>query len=144
MRDELIKLIDDFIHNVNVKEWYSEELDEKLADAILDSQRIIVLPCKLGTKIYHIDLDIPENEKQCSECPKNCSGFGEFWCDDDYIGWPSMEDKLLSPNDVCPKYKPGINEETFTLHFWASNEKWFNKTWFLTEEEANKALEEFK
>ena len=54
-----------------------------------------------------------------------------------------MEDKLTDPEDVCPKYKPYIREETFTLHFWASLEKWFNKTWFLTEEEAKKALEEF-
>lgn len=122
-----------------------EANDESVALAeYLINNGVIVLPCKPGTKIYHIDLDIPENEQPCSDCPKNYSGFGEFWCDDNYIGWPSMEEKLLEPEHVCPKYKPGISEEKFTLSFWASYEKWFNKTWFLTEEEANKALEEFK
>lgn len=34
-KDILIELIDDFIDTVDVKHWYSEELDEHLADHIL-------------------------------------------------------------------------------------------------------------
>ena len=141
MRDNLIKLLD-YITGSSKFRFDAWENTDKIADYLLKNN-VIVLPCKIGTIIYHIDLDIPENEKQCSECPKNYSGFGEFCCDDDYLGWPTMEDKLTNPKDVCPKYKPGIRKEVFTLIFWANYEKWFNKTWFLTEEEANKALEEF-
>ena len=141
MRDKLIKLLD-YILGSSKFRFDAWENTDKIADFLLKND-IIVLPCKLDTKIYHIDLEIPENEVECSACSKNCSGFGEFWCDDDYLGWPSMEDKLIQPKDVCPKYKPCIKEEKFTLHFWANLEKWFNKTWFLTEEEAKKALEEF-
>lgn len=144
MRNTLIDLINDFIHEVDVKRWYSQELDEGLADSLLASEQVIVLPCKPGTKIYHIGLKIPEDEIQCSACANNCSGFEEFWCDEGYVGWPSMEDKLIHPGDVCPKFKPIIKEETFTMSFWARNDEWFNRTWFLTEDEANKALEDFK
>lgn len=35
VREELVELIDDFIHNVDLKHWYSEELDEKLADDLI-------------------------------------------------------------------------------------------------------------
>lgn len=53
MRDRLIELIDDFIHTVDVKHWYSEELDEHLADYLLENG-VIVPPCKVGDKIYVI------------------------------------------------------------------------------------------
>lgn len=35
VREKLVELIDDFIHNVELKHWYSEELDEKLADDLI-------------------------------------------------------------------------------------------------------------
>jgi hypothetical protein len=35
MLSELIELIGDFIRTVDVKEWYSEELDEKLAEYLI-------------------------------------------------------------------------------------------------------------
>lgn len=145
MRDRLIKLLDNKISTLELEDcdsiWTSEKLDE-LADYLLENG-IIILPCKLGTKIYHIDLEIPEEEPQCSDCKENHSGFGDFWCDKDYIGWPTFEDMLNDPKDICPKFKPFMREETFTLSFWASHEKWFNKSWFLTEDEANKTLIEF-
>ena len=53
MRDRLIELIDDFIHSVDVSHWYSEELDEKLADELL-ANGIIVPPCKVGDRLYEI------------------------------------------------------------------------------------------
>ena len=115
-----------------------------LAQQLIASGQVIVLPCKLGTKIYHIDLEIPVGLPSCSECEDNYSGFGEFWCDKDYIGWFSFEDKLRHPEKVCPKYKPIVREENFTLTFWAAYEKWFNKTWFLNEEDAYKAVKEYE
>lgn len=145
MRDRLIKLISD-IQDYGMREtdftthW---RFNDRLADYLLENA-VITLPCKLETKIYHIDLGIPEDEPQCYECIDNCSGFGEFYCDKNYVGWPSIERKIEHPEKVCPRFKPIIREETFTLNFWASYEKWFNKTWFLIKEEANKALEEFK
>lgn len=54
MRDRLIELIDNFIHCVNVKEWYSEELDEKLADYLIENG-VIVPPCKVGEVLFTID-----------------------------------------------------------------------------------------
>lgn len=51
MRDRLIELIDDFIHSVDVSHWYSEELDEKLADHLL-ANGVIVPPCKVGQTVY--------------------------------------------------------------------------------------------
>ena len=33
--EKLVELIDDFIHNVDLKHWYSEEQDEKLADDLI-------------------------------------------------------------------------------------------------------------
>lgn len=35
VREKLVEMIDDFIHNVDLKHWYSEELDEKLADELI-------------------------------------------------------------------------------------------------------------
>jgi hypothetical protein len=138
MRDRLVELIKQEIDCNKagiIPEWLANYLIEN---------GVIVLPCPIGTKIYHLDLEIPDNEPQCSECKNNYSGFGEFFCDEDYIGWPSMEDKLCNPKDVCPKFKPYIVEGIFTLSFWVSHEKWLNKTWFLTEDEAEKALEDIK
>lgn len=51
MRDRLIELIDDYIHTVDVNHWYSEELDEGLADHLLDNG-VIVPPCKVGDTVY--------------------------------------------------------------------------------------------
>lgn len=51
MRDRLVELIDDYIHYVDVKEWYSEELDEGLADYLIE-EGVIVPPCKVGESCY--------------------------------------------------------------------------------------------
>ena len=34
-REKLIELIDDFVYNIDVKRWYSEEHDEGLADHLI-------------------------------------------------------------------------------------------------------------
>ena len=141
MKETLIKLLDevapkfqfDFIENT-----------DRVANHLLKSEQVIVVPCKLGSTIYHIDLEIPEGKTSCSDCQYNYSGFGDFWCDKDYIGWPTFEDKLSDPKDVCPNYELIVREETFTLSFWARMEKWFNKTWFLNEEDAYKTVKEYE
>ena len=56
MRDRLIELIDDFIHSIDVSHWYSEELDEKLADHLL-ANGIIVPPCAAEDTVYWISSD---------------------------------------------------------------------------------------
>jgi hypothetical protein len=53
MRDRLIELIDDFIHNIDVTKWYSEEHDEGLADYLL-AKGVIVPPCKVGDTVYRV------------------------------------------------------------------------------------------
>ena len=35
VREKLVEFIDDFIYNVDLKHWYSEELDEKLVDDLI-------------------------------------------------------------------------------------------------------------
>ena len=50
-RERLIELIDDFVHNVDVTKWYSEEHDEGLADYLL-ANGVIVPPCKVGDTVY--------------------------------------------------------------------------------------------
>ena len=141
MRETLIKLLDevapkfqfDFIENT-----------DRVANHLLKSEQVVVLPCKLGSTIYHIDLAIPVEEQDCSDCKYNVSGFNDFWCEKDYIGWPTFEDKLYEPKSVCPKFELIVRDETFTLNFWARMEKWFNKSWFLNEDEAYKAVKEYE
>lgn len=55
MRDRLVELIDDYIHYVDVKEWYSEELDEGLADCLIEEGNVIVPPCKVGDTVWKIE-----------------------------------------------------------------------------------------
>ena len=51
MRNRLIELIDDFIHNIDVTKWYSEEHDEGLADYLLKNG-VICPPCNVGDTVY--------------------------------------------------------------------------------------------
>lgn len=145
MNETLLKLI----HKVQTSGEWKEGLqshyrsNEQLAKSLIESEQVIVLPCKLGSKIYHLNLEIPESKTSCSDC-QYYIGFNDFYCDKDYIGWPTFEDKLSAPEDVCPNYELVVREETFTLCFWARMEKWFNKSWFLDEENAYKAIKEYE
>lgn len=51
MRDRLIELIDDFIHNIDVTKWYSEEHDEGLADYLLNNG--VIVP-QVGDMVYQV------------------------------------------------------------------------------------------
>lgn len=42
MRDSLIELIDEFIRGADVVHWYSDELDEKLADYLLANGIVVI------------------------------------------------------------------------------------------------------
>ena len=137
----LTKLLDNITSKYYHNCW---ENTDKIAQYLLDSEQVVVLPCKIGTTIYHIDLEISEEELPCCDCVENHSGFGEFYCDKNFFGWPSFEDKLCEPEKTCPRFKPVVREETFTLSFWSSYEKYFNRTWFLTEKEATTVLKEFE
>ena len=53
MRDRLIELVDAFAENVDVKEWYSEEVGERIADHLLKNG-VIVPPCYIGQEIWYI------------------------------------------------------------------------------------------
>lgn len=55
VREKLVELIDDFIHNVDLNHWYSEELDEKLADYLIAN-----------------GVTVQENCKACAEATQNC------------------------------------------------------------------------
>ena len=46
MREKLIALIDDFIYDADIKKWYSEELDEKLADYLIQNGVVKVVRCE--------------------------------------------------------------------------------------------------
>lgn len=129
----------DDMDNVDVEELYGRLAEYEDAE---EAGLLLRLPCALGTTVYHIGLEIPEDEEQCYECRYNCSGFGEFYCDKDFLGWPIMEDRLNDPNDVCPKFKPHIYQRKFDLSFYESYKKWLGITWFLTIEEAEVKLSE--
>lgn len=68
VREKLVELIDDFIYNVDLKHWYSEELDEKLADELI-ANRVTVQDSK-GVEIdpfnkwISVKDRLPENDGQ--------------------------------------------------------------------------------
>ena len=62
MRDRLIELVDAFAENVDVKEWYSEEVGERIADHLLKNG-VIIPPCKVGDIVYTINRRHPKKWK---------------------------------------------------------------------------------
>ena len=130
MIDRLIEMIDDFIHNVDLKHWYSEELDEKLADHLL-ANGVIVPPYKVGDTVYRLDEYIWASE--CGECEY----FEEGWYDSPHQCCKTQSG-IKSPE--CIK----ISEEKAIFESILSDMRWkeFGKTVFLTKEEAEKALAE--
>ena len=104
------------------------------------SENVIELPCAIGTTIYELCY---EKEDPCSWCEHDYSGFGDYICDFDYDPYPQVKD-FLSGKKICPKNQMVIYAHKFNLEFYHSDEKWFNITWFLTREEAEKALAKMK
>ena len=62
-KEKLIELIDDFIDTVDVKHWYSEELDEHLADYLL-ADGWIRLPCKVGDTVFCVHYVCDKNANE--------------------------------------------------------------------------------
>ena len=58
-REKLVEYIDDFIYNVDLKHWYSEELDEKLADDLI--ARGVTVQEQDGCKYCKEYEDLPEH-----------------------------------------------------------------------------------
>lgn len=114
MRDRLIELIDDFIHSVDVGHWYSEELDEKLADHLL-ANGVVVLPCYIGQDVWHIT--------------KHYDGRIEL-----VKGKISM---LQQKADKSWKIRITVNSSV-----WDFTPNDIGKRYFLTKEEAERALAE--
>ena len=60
IKEKLVKMIDDFIHNVDLKHWYPEEMAEKHADELIAHgvtvQEWISVKDRLPT-IYDADAD---------------------------------------------------------------------------------------
>ena len=104
----------------------------------IENGTMIALPCAIGTKIYELCF---EKEDPCSWCEHDHSGFGDYICDFDYDPYPEVKD-LLMGKAICPKNQMKVIERTFDLYFYQYDKDWFNITWFLTKEEAEKALAE--
>ena len=138
--------IDEDMNNNNLTYVYGEAVNRLAEYEDAEEAGLIMrFPCPLGTTVYHIGLEIPDDEEQCYECRYNCSGFGEFCCDKDYdSGWPTIEDLLDGNHKICPKFKPCLNTPTFDLNFYSWYKDWFGITWFLTKAQAEQRLKELQ
>lgn len=165
MRDKLIELIDDFVYNIDVTKWYSEEHDEGLADHLI-ANRVILLPCKEGDTIYRI-VKFCEKNTGCKEFYRPTVEFEEdcphlrpqSWYDDcdvctaaeDYDDscYCSLYLKVL--NEAC-KGRFAIQKDKFTFGKMKQvyGTPMFDEstspehTYYLTMEDAEKAMEEIK
>lgn len=118
MRDKLIELIDDFIYSVDVKRWYSEELDEKLSDHLLASG-VIVPPVSVGQTVWFFSSVLEEVcEAKVVKIEINLYTNPILWFEFEYFS------KLIGTHVI----KGRIDE-------------FLGNTVFLTKEEAEKALE---
>lgn len=77
-REKLIESIDDFIHTVDVNHWYSEELDEGLANHLIE-EGFVGSPCKVGKWVaYELEESYGDEDSKewyrCSECGKDSLG----------------------------------------------------------------------
>lgn len=123
MRDRLVELIDDYIHYVDVKEWYSEELDEGLADYLIEEGNVIVPPCKVGDTVYYIS-------ERYTECTAYRERYSEYSCSGCDVYCDSIKERYIVEVE--------INNIHWIFNMWEE----FGKTVFLTKEEAEKALKE--
>ena len=97
----------------------------------------IKLPCLPGSTIYALTFNTRE---PCLKCKHDHSGF-TCNCDLDYYEGPKPED-IFKDISICPKFKLSIIETTFNTNYYLNIIDYFNKTWFLTKEEAEAHLAE--
>ena len=120
MKDRLIELVDAFAEKVDVKEWYSEELDERLADHLLANGVILPpFPVKVGDKVYRLVR----------------SDFRDFFIREEEV-W-IVDNHFFAGLEIITKY---IIKNC--SYFRKIENEAFGKTVFLTREEAEKALKE--
>ena len=117
MRDRLIESIDDYISTVEVKDWYSEELDEGLADHLL-ADGWIRPPCKIGQKAWLVFTP---------KYPANPKDKGKWFIHQDGVQRIIYGAK-------------GLSIETWNMGTIPAKE--IGKKLFFSEEEAEKALKE--
>lgn len=104
-----------------------------------DFKYTIKLPCLPGSTIYALTFNI---RKPCSRCKYDHTGF-TYNCDLDYCEVPTTED-IFKDEHICPKFKLSVVEKTFNTKYYLNIIDYFNKTWFLTKEEAEAQLKKVK
>lgn len=141
MKDQIDELARD-IYSI----FRSETMSRAMASMLIgkgwrkQSENIVELPCAIGTTIYELHF---EKEDPCSWCKHDYSGFGDLICDLDYEHYPFVKD-FINGEKICPEFKMTIINRKFDLEFYHYDKDWFNITWFLTKEEAEKALAKMK
>lgn len=108
------------------------ELEDKI-----EAGTLVELPCKVGDTVYEIDY----NREACDECDYYSTFFGmDTGCKKGFDTYPNLNTSKI----VCDKHFLEVSPIRFSLAFYESNMRSFNKTWFLTNAEAEKRLEELR
>ena len=128
---------------LELNEKYCEEIKE-LNNLLKCEKRdnfkyTIKLPCLPGSTIYALTFNI---RGPCLRCKYDHTGF-TCNCDLDYCEVPKPED-IFKGEPICPKFKLSIKETTFNTNYYLNIIDYFNKTWFLTKEEAEAQLKKVK
>ena len=132
-RSELLELNDKYCEEI-------KELNNLLkCEERDDFKYTIKLPCLPGSTIYALTFNIRE---PCLKCKHDHSGF-TCNCDLDYYEGPKPED-IFKGEPICPKFRLTIVETTFNTNYYLNIIDYFNKTWFLTKEEAKTQLKKVK
>ena len=97
VREKLVELIDDFIYNVDLRHWYSEELDEKLADELIAHG----LTVQEEAKLYWKPVKPGEWNLTCSACDSHLG------CREDAKYCPECGAKFVYPKSVMPQPPKG-------------------------------------
>ena len=109
------------------------ELEDKIENGTL-----LVLPCKVGDKVYEIEYNYWE---VCHDCPHFSTFFGmDENCDMGYETYPNP--KKLNAN--CKKHELQLQESIFSIEFYARHFNDFGKTVFITKTEAEAKLKELR
>ena len=128
---------------LELNEKYQEEIKELnnllKCNNTDDFKYTIKLPCLPGSTIYALTFNI---RKPCLRCKHDHTGF-TYNCDLDYCEVPTTED-IFKDEPICPKFKLSIVEKTFNTKYYLNIIDYFNKTWFLTKEEAEAQLKKVK
>lgn len=141
--DEITELDKTRSDLLELNEKYQEEIKELnnllKCNNTDDFKYTIKLPCLPGSTIYALTFNI---RKPCLRCKHDHTGF-TYNCDLDYCEVPTTED-IFKDEHICPKFKLSVVEKTFNTKYYLNIIDYFNKTWFLTKEEAEAQLKKVK